>query len=122
MSPSTSLAVGGPRWRGVAAPVLFLRESFQRYHFMISFDINAAQRKTLSAVFQTPTRVDVRWSRIESLVRALGGRVTEGRGSRVRFRLGNRVATFHRPHPSRETGKATLEDVRRFLENAGIQP
>jgi hypothetical protein len=32
------------------------------------------------------------------------------------------VATFHRPHPSRITGKASLEDVRRFLENAGVEP
>ena len=84
--------------------------------------MNAAQRRTLQAIFERPTRADVRWSRIEGLVSALGGEVTEGRGSRVRFRLGDRVATFHGPHPSRETGKATIEDVRRFLENAGIKP
>jgi hypothetical protein len=67
--------------------------------------MNAAQRKTLQAIFETPTRADVCWRRIEALVRALGGEVTEGRGSRVRFRLGDRVATFHGPHPSRATGK-----------------
>ena len=89
---------------------------------MISYNINATQKKTVSTIFETPTRADVRWSKIEGLIKALGGQVTEGRGSRVRFCLGDRVATFHRPHPSRETGKATLEDVRRFLENAGIQP
>ena len=84
--------------------------------------MNAAQRKTLQAVFDRPTRADVRWSSVEGLIRALGGQVTEGRGSRVRFRLGERVATFHGPHPKRVTGKATLEDVRRFLENAGVRP
>jgi len=84
--------------------------------------MNAAQRKTLLAIFELPTRADVRWSKVESLVRGLGGEVTEGRGSRVRFRLGDRVATFHGPHPSRVTGKATLEDVRQFFENAGIKP
>ena len=84
--------------------------------------MNAAQRKTLQVIFETPTRADVRWRRIEALVRALGGDVTEGRGSRIRFRIGDRVATFHGPHPSRETGKATLEDVRRFLGNAGFEP
>ena len=84
--------------------------------------MNAAQRKTLQGVFETPTRADVRWSKIEGVIRALGGEVTEGRGSRVRFRLGERVATFHGPHPKRVTGKATLEEVRRFLENAGIKP
>ena len=84
--------------------------------------MNAAQRRTLQAVFEKPTRADVRWSKIEGLVEALGAKVTEGRGSRVRFQLGERVATFHRPHPKRVTGKATLEDIRRFLENAGIEP
>ncbi len=84
--------------------------------------MNPAQRKTLQAIFERPTRADVRWSKIERLVEALGGEVTEGRGSRVRFRLGDRVATFHGPHPRRVTGKATLEDVRLFLENAGIKP
>lgn len=84
--------------------------------------MNATHRRTFQAIFETPTRADVRWSRIEALIRALGGEVTEGRGSRVRFRLEDRVATFHRPHQSRETGKATLDDVRRLLENAGFQP
>ena len=84
--------------------------------------MNAAERKTLQAIIERPTRADVRWSKIEGLVRALGGEVTEGRGSRVRFRLGDRVATFHGPHPERVAGKATLEDVGRFLENAGIKP
>lgn len=84
--------------------------------------MNAAQRKTLQAIFEKPTRSDVRWSRIQGLVRALGGEVTRGRGSRIRFRLGERVATFHGPHPNRVAGKATVEDVRRFLENAGITP
>ena len=84
--------------------------------------MNAAQRKTLSLIFEKPTRADVRWPKIESLIRALGGKVSEGRGSRVRFQLGDRVATFHSPHPKRITGKATLEDIRRFLENAGVEP
>ena len=84
--------------------------------------MNSGHRKTLRALFERPTRADVRWSRIEGLVSALGGEVTEGRGSRVRFRLGDRVATIHRPHPDPTAGKATVEDVRRFLENAGIEP
>ncbi|MDA0327928.1 MAG: type II toxin-antitoxin system HicA family toxin [Gemmatimonadetes bacterium] len=81
--------------------------------------MNATQRNTLRAIFERPTRADVRRSRVEG---ALGGEISEGRGSRVRFRLGERVATFHGPHPKRVTGKATLEDVRRFLENAGVAP
>jgi hypothetical protein len=55
--------------------------------------------------------------RSKGLVRALGGTVSEGRGTRVRFQLGERVATVHGPHPKRVAGKATPEDVRRFLES-----
>ena len=85
-------------------------------------DLNARQCRTLETLFETPTRSDLRWARIEALIRALGGEVTEGRGSRVRFRLGDRIATLHRPHPRPTAGKATVEDVRRFLQNAGIEP
>jgi hypothetical protein len=84
--------------------------------------VNAVQRKTLQRIFERPTRADVRWSSVEALIKALGGKVTQGRGSRVRFQLGERVATFHGPHPKRVSGKATLEDVRQFLENAGVKP
>lgn len=84
--------------------------------------MNAAQRQTLEAIYEKPTRADVRWSKVEGLIRALGGKVTEGRGSRARFQVGERLATFHRPHPKRVTGKATLEDIRRFLESAGVKP
>ena len=69
-----------------------------------------------------PTPLENAGPRIESLVRALGGSVSEGRGSRVRFSLGVRVATFHSPHPQRVIGKSTLEDVRRFLKSAGVEP
>ena len=89
---------------------------------MVSCLMNARHRKTLELVFERPTRADLRWTRVEALIRALGGTVSEGRGSRVRFRVNEVVATFHRPHPKPAAGKATLEDVRRFLENAGIQP
>lgn len=84
--------------------------------------MNATQRRTLRAIFGKPTRADLRWSKVEGLVLALGGEVTAGRGSRVRFRIGSRVATFHGPHPNRVPGKGTIEDARRFLETVGIEP
>lgn len=31
-------------------------------------------------------------------------------------------ATFHRPHPKKETDRGVLVSVRRFLENAGVKP
>jgi predicted HicB family RNase H-like nuclease len=52
---------------------------------------------------------------VENLFRALGGEVSEGRGSRVQVRLGSNEALFHRPHPKPHTDKGALKSVRRFL-------
>jgi hypothetical protein len=55
-------------------------------------------------------------------MKSLGVTVSEREGSRVAVLLNGRVAVFHRPHPRPETGKATVRDVRTFLENAGVHP
>ena len=59
---------------------------------------------------------------VEALFIALGARVIEGRGSRVRFELNDVVATFHRPHPQKEARPYQVRDARRFLEQAGVSP
>ncbi len=84
--------------------------------------MNKAQRKTLAAVFERPTRSDIKWSAIESLMRALGGAVEERAGSRVAARLNGVIAIFHRPHSRPETKKGAVDAVRQFLTNAGIKP
>ncbi|MFM9860163.1 type II toxin-antitoxin system HicA family toxin [Pseudoxanthobacter sp. M-2] len=79
-------------------------------------------RATLSAIFAEPVRADVAWRDVEALLIALGGEVTEGRGSRMRVALKGVRAVFHRPHPRKETDKGALKSVRRFLAEAGIKP
>jgi hypothetical protein len=91
-------------------------------HFMVSFAMNAAHRKTLAAIFAQPVRSGVRWRDIEALFAALGAEMSEGRGSRVRVLLNGAEAVFHRPHPQPETDKGALKSVRRFLSEAGIEP
>jgi hypothetical protein len=83
--------------------------------------LNNKQLKTLTKIFEEPVRSDVVWSDIESLFRALGGTISEGRGSRVRVILNGVYADFHRPHPERVTDKGALKSVRRFLANARIE-
>ena len=83
--------------------------------------MNNKQRKTLNSIFSTPTRADISWNDIESLLITLGTEVTEGAGSRIRCALNGEKAVFHRPHPERVTTKGTVEDVRRFLRNAGVK-
>ena len=78
--------------------------------------------RTLAAIFAHPTRGNLRWADIESLLKACGASIQEGRGSRVQIRLCGVRATFHRPHPRPETGKDTVDSVREFLKRAGIGP
>jgi len=82
--------------------------------------LNNKQQRTLAKVFENPFRSDVAWSDIENLFRALGGAISEGRGSRVRVILNGVYADFHRPHPEKITDKGALKSVRRFLMNAGV--
>jgi hypothetical protein len=82
----------------------------------------ARHDKTLRAIFTTPTRADVEWREIESLLRSLGATLSAGRGSRVRVVLSEVKAVFHRPHPQKEADKGCVESVRRFLEQAGFGP
>ena len=88
----------------------------------VSFAMNKARQATLNAIFARPTKADIRWSAIESLIRALGGEVMERAGSRVAARLNGVTAVFHRPHPRPETKKGAVEAVRQFLTNAGVKP
>ncbi len=84
--------------------------------------MNNRQRATLAAIFEDPVRSDVAWGDIESLLRALGAGISEGRGSRVRVALAGVRAVFHRPHPRPQTDKGALKSVRRFLAEAGVRP
>jgi hypothetical protein len=62
------------------------------------------------------------WKDVEAFLRSLNAKITEGAGSRVRIALNGVRATFHRPHPRKETDKGALVSMRRFLENAGVKP
>ena len=99
------------------------REVLRDFCYDTRFDImNSRSRQTLRALFTRPVPADIRWSSIESLIRTLGGDVSEGAGSRVRFQLNGRKAVFHRPHPKPEANRSTVRDVRDFLEAAGVSP
>lgn len=84
--------------------------------------LNNKHLGTLNEIFEDPVKSNISWRSIENLLIALGGEVTEGNGSRVRVKLNGILATFHRPHPQKETDKGALKSVRRFLINAGVQP
>jgi len=84
--------------------------------------MNKSHRKTLIDIFSQPVPSTLEWRRIESLFISLGAETIEGTGSRVRFVLNGFIATFHRPHPTKEAKPYQVRDARTFLENAGVKP
>jgi hypothetical protein len=83
--------------------------------------MNKKQRRTLQKIFEEPVRSDISWNDIESLFKALGADISEGKGSRGRIGLHDIRAVFHGPHPERVTDKGTVKSVRRFLLEAGVK-
>ena len=84
--------------------------------------MTARHRRTLRAIFENPVRANIPWADIESLLRACGADISEGRGSRVRIALQGLRAVFHRPHPQKETDRGAVMSMRPFLVEAGIEP
>ena len=84
--------------------------------------MNKRHRRTPNAIFAQPISGNLKWRDAETLLRSLGAVISERAGSRVAVLLNDRVAVFHRPHPSPNIDKGAVRDLRRFLENAGIPP
>jgi hypothetical protein len=81
--------------------------------------MNKTHRKTLESIFQDRVPATLEWRRIEALFKAIGAKVVEGTGSKVRFELNGVIGTFHRPHPQKEAKPYQVRDAREFLEKVG---
>ncbi|PSB09809.1 hexulose-6-phosphate isomerase [Pleurocapsa sp. CCALA 161] len=77
--------------------------------------MNRKQRNTYDAIFAQPIRRNIVWNDVVSLIKAVGGRVTQGDGSRVRFDLNDISLNIHSPHPQKELKKYQVKAVREFL-------
>ena len=84
--------------------------------------MNNKHRKTLEAVFAKPTRANIDFHDMEKLLIAVGGILIEGDGSRIRFAFGEKIVSFHRPHPEKEAKRYQIETVREVLEGMGVKP
>ena len=82
--------------------------------------MNRKNQRTLARLLERPDRSDIPWRDIERLIVALGGEISEGRGSRVRIYLNGVRAVFHRPHPERVTDKGAVSSMRRLLKEAEV--
>jgi hypothetical protein len=84
--------------------------------------MNGQHEKTLVAIFTNPVSGSIKWRDVEALLIACGAEMSEGSGSRVRFTIGGQTLFLHRPHPSPDTKRWAIRDIREFLSNAGIKP
>jgi len=84
--------------------------------------VNAKHCKTLAAVFARPTLASIPFAEIEALVKALGGRITEREGSRIKVELKGEQWRCHRPHPAKEAKRYQVEEARELLERVGVLP
>jgi hypothetical protein len=78
--------------------------------------------RTLEAIFEDPVRSNIPWRDVEAMLKAAGGEISEGAGSRIRVALNDVRAVFHRPHPQKETDRGAVRSMRRFLVEAGVTP
>lgn len=83
-------------------------------------DVGGPQ-KTLTQIFTEPTKGDVTFDAALALLKAHGGVVKEGAGSRVKIFIEGKVIQFHRPH-KKELPKYVVEAIREVLEDLGIKP
>ncbi len=84
--------------------------------------MKAKHRKILAAIFTDPVNGNMEWSKIESLLSAIGCRTIEGAGSSVTFEKNGIRAYFHRPHPARAALRYRINVAREFLVKLGETP
>jgi hypothetical protein len=82
--------------------------------------MNSRHRKTLQAIFKDPVSGTIRWDDVEALLIAVGARLIEGNGSRVRFDANGEIETFHRPHPEKEAKRYQIKAARAYLVRLGV--
>ncbi|MCP4627829.1 MAG: type II toxin-antitoxin system HicA family toxin [bacterium] len=84
--------------------------------------MNRKQRRTLTAIFQKPTPSSIQWRDVASLIKAIGGEIQYGDGSRVRLDLKGESLNIHSPHPQKELKRYEVRLVKELLIRTGYVP
>jgi len=84
--------------------------------------MNSKHGKTLKSIFTDPVSGTIAWSAVEALLVAVGCKVIEGDGSRVRFEKNGAIESFHRPHPAKEAKRYQVRAARAYLIRLGVTP
>ena len=84
--------------------------------------MNRKQRRTLTAIFKKPTPTAIQWRDVASLIKALGGEIQYGDGSRVRLDLKGESLNIHSPHPQKELKGYAVKLVKELLTRTEEKP
>lgn len=84
--------------------------------------MRAKHQRVLESMFKKPTPAGIRWSDIRSMLEAADVELSQRAGSRMLLRKGTERIVIHRPHPERETGRATVRATAALLEAIGVKP
>ncbi len=84
--------------------------------------MNKKQRKIYDTIFAESIKDNIDWDDIVTLIKAVGGTVSQKDGSRVRLDLNNLSINIHSPHPQKELKRYQVKAIREFLFKARINP
>ena len=85
--------------------------------------MNNKQRKILKRIFDKPTKSDIKWQEVVSLLNGVGATIHDSAsGSRVAVSYENFRMILHKPHPQKEIKKYVVNDLRDFFTRIGVTP
>lgn len=84
--------------------------------------MNSKHSKTLESVFYAPVKKNIKWSDVEKLIKAVGGNIKQGDGSRIRIDLLGQSLNIHTPHPQKELKPYQVRALKTLFNDTGIQP
>ncbi|MEM7123043.1 MAG: hypothetical protein AAF563_17310 [Pseudomonadota bacterium] len=82
--------------------------------------MNHRHRKVLHALFAHPVSANIAPRAVESVIKELGGEIDQRHGGRVGLHLSGHFVEI--AHDSHSLKPAHVQQIRKFLESAGIDP
>ncbi len=82
--------------------------------------MNHKHRKTLHALFAHPVSANIKTKAVEAVLKELGAEIDQRHGGRLGVRIKKHFAEFS--HPSHSLGPGQVQQMRRFLTKAGVDP
>lgn len=83
--------------------------------------MNNKQVKTFDNIHSNPVKKNIKWTDVESLLKAIDGNIYQGNGSRIRIILNTISLNIHTPHPGNELKPYQVRAIRKLLNEAGIE-